>query len=194
MTDLRRIEEDLPSPNQIKQWNACWKGKVKNLNIIVQACDQAVLMKEELFKRLTKIDLAESTNEVQDPKLILNLFFLTKQALDEQVEICKWLSFENFYGILEYNEDDVDNWLIDYLVKNQDIEEALRNFFIDIRDLEGKIFNIKIWHEIKVEPMRSYIEEWFKKAIDKLTDEGKKVVETVPVTVDESNKLTSTRK
>jgi hypothetical protein len=42
--------------------------------------------------------------------------------------------------------------------------------------------------------MKSYIEEWFKKAIDKLTNEGKEAVETVPVTVDENDKRTSTRK
>jgi hypothetical protein len=144
MTELRRREEDLPSPNWIKQLNACWKEKVKNLNIIVQACSQAITRREELFKRLTEIDLAGSTNEVQDPKLILNSLFLTKQAFDEQVEIFKGLSFEKFYGILEYSEDDVENWLVDYSMKNQDIEEALWNISIDLRDLEGDIFNIKI--------------------------------------------------
>ena len=38
MTELRRREEDLPSPDRINQLNACWKEKVKNLNCIVQAC------------------------------------------------------------------------------------------------------------------------------------------------------------
>jgi hypothetical protein len=42
--------------------------------------------------------------------------------------------------------------------------------------------------------MKNYIEEWFKKAIDKLTNEGKETVETVPVTIDEDNKRTTTRK
>jgi hypothetical protein len=42
--------------------------------------------------------------------------------------------------------------------------------------------------------MKNYIEEWFKKAIDKLTNEGKERVETVPVTVDEDNKRTTTNK
>jgi hypothetical protein len=55
------------------------------------------------------MDLAGSTNDVQDPKLILNSLFLTKQDFDEQVEIFKGLSFEKFYGILEYNEDAIDN-------------------------------------------------------------------------------------
>jgi hypothetical protein len=144
MTELRRREEDLPSPSQIKQLNVCWKEKIKNLNKIVQACNQAISRREELFKRLMEVDLAGSTNEVQDPKFILNSLFLTKQQLDEQVEIFKGLSIEKFYGILEYNEDDIDNWLVDYSVKNQDIEEALRGISLDIRELEGELFNIKI--------------------------------------------------
>jgi uncharacterized protein YeeX (DUF496 family) len=141
---LRIREEDLPSLYWIKQLNACWKEKVKNLNIIVQACDQVVLKKEEVFKSLTEIDLTGSTNEVQDPKLVVKLLFLTKKSFDKQFEIFKGLSFETFYGILEYNEDDVDNWLVDYSVKNQDIEETLRNISIGPRDLEGKLFNRKI--------------------------------------------------
>jgi hypothetical protein len=39
--------------------------------------------------------------------------------------------------------------------------------------------------------MRRYIKEWFKKVVDKLTDKGKRMVETVPVTIDESHKWTS---
>jgi len=42
-----------------------------------------------------------------------------------------------------------------------------------------------------VAPMKRYIEEWFKKAIDKLTNEGKEAVETIPLTFDENNKSTS---
>jgi hypothetical protein len=98
--------------------------------------------------------------------------FLTKKEFDEQVEIFNGLSFEKFYGILEYDEDDVENWLIDYSIKNKDIEEALRNISIDIRDLEGELFNITIQHEINVAQMRSYIEWWFKKVVDKITNEG----------------------
>jgi hypothetical protein len=137
-------EEDLPSLNQIKKLNTCWKEKVKNLNGIIQACSQAITRREELFKKITKIDLVGSTNEFQDPKLILNSLFLTKQSFDEQVDIFKGLSFEGFYGILEYGEYDVENWLVDYSIKNQYIEEAFHNISIDIRDLEGEILNTKI--------------------------------------------------
>jgi hypothetical protein len=180
----------MPSPSRIKQLNSCWKEKIKNLNNIVQACNKAILKREELFKRLMEIDLAGSTNEVQYPKLILNSMFLKKQQFDEQVEIFKGLTVGNFYSILKYNEDEIDNWLVDYSVKNQDIEEEIHCIFIDLRDLEGELFNIKIRYEIIVTPMKNYIEEWFKKAIDKLTNKGKETVETIHVTVDEDNKRT----
>jgi hypothetical protein len=176
------------------QLNSCWKEKIKKLNNIVQACNEAILKREELFKRLTEIDLVGGTNEVQDPKLILNSMFLTKKQFDEQVEIFKGLSVEIFYGILKYNEDEINNWLVDYSVKNQDIEEAIHGISLELRDLEGELFNIKIRHEINVAPMKSYIEDWFSKEIDKLTKEGKETVETVPVTVNEDNKRTTTRK
>jgi hypothetical protein len=144
MAELRRREEDLPSPDQINQLNACWKEKVKKLNGIIQACSQAISRRDKLFKKLTNIDLARSINEFQDPKLIFNLLFLTKQSFDDQVEIYKRLSFENFYGILEYGEDDMKKWLVDYSIKNQDIQETLHNLSIDLRDLETEFFNIKI--------------------------------------------------
>jgi hypothetical protein len=143
---------------------------------------------------LTEVDVVGITNEVKDPKLILNSLFLTKQQFDEQVDIFKGLSFENFYGIIEYDENAIDNWLVDYSIKNQDIEEILHGISIDLRDLEGELVNIKIRHEINVVPMKSYIKECFKKDIDKLTNEGQETVETVPVTVDENDKRTSTRK
>ena len=73
------------------------------------------------------------------------------------------MSVEKFYGILEYDEDGIDSWLVDYSMKNQDIEEAIHVISLDLRDLEGELFNIKIQHEINVAPMKNHIEEWFKK-------------------------------
>ena len=105
-------------------------------------------------------------------KLIFNSLFLIKKEFDDQVEIYKILSLENFYEILEYGEDDVKKWLVDYSIKNQDIEEALHNLSIDIRDLESEFFSIKIHHEINMTAMRSYIKEWFKKDVDKIANEG----------------------
>jgi len=65
------------------------------------------------IENLTEVDLAKITNEVQDPKLILKSIFLSKHQFEEQVDIFKGLSIENVYGILEYDEDDIDNWLVD---------------------------------------------------------------------------------
>jgi hypothetical protein len=98
--------------------------------------------------------------------------FLTKQEFDDQVHIYKRLSFENFYGILEYGEDDMKTWLIDCAIINKNIKEVLHNLSIDLRELESEFFNIKIRHEMNVVSMRSYIEEWLKKVVDQITNEG----------------------
>jgi hypothetical protein len=70
---------------------------------------------------------------------------------------------------------------VDYSVQNEEIDQALRNLSIDLRELEKERFNIKIWDEINVAPMRSYIEEWIQREIDKLTDKGQQAVGTIPV-------------
>jgi hypothetical protein len=121
-SDMKRRQEDIPSPKRIKQLKACWKEKVKNLQLIVESCEKAISEKEELFRNLTQIDLDKSTNEVQDPNLILKSLSLTKQAFDEQLDILKGLSLEKFYDILEYGEDDVENWILDYSTHNEEIE------------------------------------------------------------------------
>jgi hypothetical protein len=191
MIELRRREDDLPSPSRLKILNACWKENIKNLSNIVQACSEAILKREELFKSLTEIiDLARNTNEVQDPKLILSLMFLT----NKQVDIFKGLLAGKFYIILEYNEEEIDNWLVDYSIKNQVIEEEIHGISLELRYFEGELLNIKTRHEINVAPMKNYIKYWFKRAIDKLTKEWKETIEMVPITSNEENKRTTTRK
>jgi hypothetical protein len=85
---------------------------VKNLYLIIQSCEKAISNKETLFTNLTKIELAGKTNDFQDPSLILNSLALTKQAFDKQVDSLKALSSEIFYRIVEYHEEEVDNWLV----------------------------------------------------------------------------------
>jgi len=111
------------------------------------------------------------------------------------VEILKGSSNEKFVSIIEYGEEEIDNWIIDYSMKNQDIEESIHNIYHDLRDLEGELFNIKIRHEINIAPMKNYIEDWFKRENDKLTKEGQETTfETVSVIFNEENKRTTTSK
>jgi hypothetical protein len=50
---------------------------------------------------------------------------MIRQQFDEQVEILKGLSAGKFNGIIEHNEEEIDNWLVHYSMKNQDIEEEI---------------------------------------------------------------------
>ena len=139
--------------------------------MIVQSCEQARSKKETLFTKLTKIDLDGRTNDFQDPNLIVNSLASTKQAFANQVDNFKALSLEKFYRILEYHEEEVDNWLVQYSVENGDIHQGLCNLSIDLRELENELFSIKIQNDINVSPLRSYIEENLKRVADEIQQE-----------------------
>jgi len=121
MTETKRRKKYIPSKNRIAQLNACWKEKVKNLHLIVQSCEQSISKKQKLFIRLSRINLSGRTNNFQDPNLIVKSFPLTRQYFDKHVDMFKVLSLENFYNILEYDQDHVDDWIVNYSIQNEEI-------------------------------------------------------------------------
>jgi hypothetical protein len=87
------------------------------------------------------------------------------------VEILKTLSTEKFNSIIEYNENEIEIWLVSYANKNEDIEDTLHQLSYELRELEGMLFDIKIIEEINVSPLKYYIEDWLKRALIKITKE-----------------------
>jgi hypothetical protein len=122
----------------------------------LEECSEVLSKREILYQKLTEIDLVGSTGEVQDPHIILNSTFLTKEQFEEHVEILKNLSAEKFNSIKEYNEDEIDNWLVNYSNKNECIETSLHQISFDLRELESALFDIRIKQEINVSPMKEY--------------------------------------
>jgi hypothetical protein len=45
-SELKRRQDNLPSPKRNKKEKSCWKKKVKNLDLIVESCKQVILEKE----------------------------------------------------------------------------------------------------------------------------------------------------
>ena len=62
---------------------------------------------------------------------------------------------------------------------------------MDLRKLENDLYEIEIWDEINMAPMKSYIEEWFQQRMDNLVQEGKQPVGMTPLTIDSNNKNAS---
>jgi hypothetical protein len=80
------------------------------LKKLLEECNEVLSKKEILYQKLTKIDLAGNTRELQYPCLIMNSTFLTRDKFEEHMEILKNNSAEKFNSIKEYNEDEIDNW------------------------------------------------------------------------------------
>jgi hypothetical protein len=56
--------------------------------------------------------------------------------------------------------------------KNDDIKDTLHQLSLDIKELENELFETTTKYEIKVSPMREYIEQWLRKALVKITEMG----------------------
>jgi hypothetical protein len=76
------------------------------------------------------LDLAGTTREVEDPKFILNSIFMTKEQFEEKLELLKSASAEKFNSLTEYSELEVESWLVNYVNKNEDIEDM---FYINFQ-------------------------------------------------------------
>ncbi len=137
------------------------------------------------------MDLAGSTNEVQDPNLILKSLPITKESFEEQVDILKGLSFEKFYDILEHRLDEHEHKVLDYASHNEETEHSLHSISMDLTKLENDLYNIEIWDEINTTPMKSYIEEWFQIIMESLVQEGQKPINRSPLPIDDNNKNAS---
>jgi hypothetical protein len=74
------------------------------------------------------LDIAGSTIKVSDPNLISNSMIMSREKLEEQLENMKKSLARKFDSMVEYTYDDIDNWLVKYTNKNEDIETILQNF------------------------------------------------------------------
>jgi hypothetical protein len=73
---------------------------------------------------------------------------MTREKFEEHLEILKGVSTEKFNSMTEYTEHEVESWLVSYVNKNEDIEDTLHQLSIDLRELEGTLFDIKVRQEI----------------------------------------------
>jgi hypothetical protein len=116
---------------------------------------------------------------------------VTKESFQEQVDILKGLSFEKFNSILEHRLYEHEHWVFDYASHNEEIEHSLHSISVDIRKLENDLYDIEIWDEINIAPMKIYIEEWFQQRMDSLIQEGQQPVNKTLLPIDDSNKNAS---
>ena len=92
------------------------------------------------------------------------------------------MSTEKFNSTIEYTEDDIDNWLVEYSNRNKDIETTLQNISIDYREYENELFKIKVKQEVIVAPLLQYIEEWLKKDLINIIESPTEAVDTGHIT------------
>jgi hypothetical protein len=186
MTEQRRKQEYFPSQSCMKQLKVCWIERINTLRGLLSQLNELSCKNTEAYSKFIGLDIAGTTIEVADPNLISNSMLMTRQQFEEQVETLKKLSAEKFDSMVEYTYDDIDNWLVEYTNRNEDIETTLQNLSIDHREIESELLNIKVKQEVIVAPLREYIQEWLNKSLIKISE--------IPMEAVTTNHITATRK
>jgi hypothetical protein len=153
MTKYERKQEDLPSKARIKKLNACWIQRINVLRELLNELNDLTSKKTKDYSKLAGLDIAGKTIEVEYPKLVSNSMLQTRQQFEEIVENLKKLSTNKFNSMIGYSENDIDNWLVEYANRNEDIETTLQNISIDYREYENELFKIKFKQEVIIAPL-----------------------------------------
>ena len=117
ITQYQIKQEDFPSQIRVKQSKACWIKMINILRELLGDLNALSSKKTEAYSKLTKLDLAGTTCEVQDPNLIVNSILQTRQQFEECVEILKGLSTEKFNNMVEYTKHEIESWLVEYIIE-----------------------------------------------------------------------------
>jgi hypothetical protein len=126
-------------------------------------CDVISVKRVELYLYFIELKQVRLTEDVENPHLIMNSILLTKEQMEENFDSLNIASAVKFNNLTEYSETEVENWLVCYVNKNDDIEDTLHQLSMDFKDLENSSFDIEVRQEISVAPIREYIENWLKK-------------------------------
>jgi hypothetical protein len=123
-----------------------------------------------------------TTLEVSDPNLISNSMLMSREKFEEQVENLKKSSTEKFDSMVEYTYDDIDNWLVEYTNKNEEIETMLQKLSIDHREIKSELLKIKVKQKVIISPLREFIQVWSNKSIIKISEFTMEVIKTSHIT------------
>jgi hypothetical protein len=148
-----------PSQSRIKQLKACYIARINILRGLLSELNDLMHKNTKAYSKLIGLDIANTTIEVSNPNLMVDSMLQTRQQFEEHVETLKRLSTKKFDSMVEYTNDDIDSWFVEYTNRNEDIETTLQNLSINSREIESELFNIKVKQEVTIAPLREYIEE-----------------------------------
>jgi hypothetical protein len=174
---------------------SCWIERINVLKGIIAQLIDLSGRENEAYLKILDLDIAGTTIEVSEPKYLSNSMLMTGHDFEEKIERLKRTSTKKFDNMIEFTHDDIDNWLVKYTNKNEDIENVLQNLSIILREIEKELFNINIKQEVTIAHLRDFIQEWMNTSIAKISEIPAEVVMTSnPTTTNKNIKEATTSK
>jgi anti-sigma-K factor RskA len=87
------------------------------------------------------------TNELDGLDLLMDTKILTKEYLMGQLKALKVAWVNEFTETIEFSEDEVERWLVQYININDEVDDALHQSELDLREFERQLLEIKTKHK-----------------------------------------------
>jgi hypothetical protein len=71
-----------------------------------------------------------------------------------------------FNSLEEFGDDELKHWLVTFVNKNEDHSSIVDQVQLECKEVEEKIFTLQVKHEITIRPIKGYIDDWIKKAME----------------------------
>jgi hypothetical protein len=120
--------------------------------------------KSDLFFKLVSL-----TRELDGANLLMDTMISTKEYLTGQLKSLKVAWANEFTETIEFSKDEVERWSVRYINRNDEVDDTLHQSDLYMREFKIQLFEIKTKHEITMEPLRGYVEEWLNKALIEVT-------------------------
>jgi hypothetical protein len=114
---------------------------------MIVECDVINSKRSDLF-----LNLVDVTKELEGPHLIMDSIFLTKDQLQEQLEVLKTSWDNEFENLTKFSQEEVEKWLVHYVKKNEDQADTIHQLGFELKYIEDEPFDLKIKHELMVSP------------------------------------------
>jgi len=135
LSDTHIREKNLHSNIWIKQINVCWLKIIKSLREMINELDVVKSKRGDILFKL--VDL---TKESDDPNLLMDTLLLYKDKLLERIDVLKVAWASEFTDSIELSKKEVEKWLLQYITRNDEVDNTLHQLGMDTREMKNELF------------------------------------------------------
>jgi hypothetical protein len=76
----------------------------------------------------------------------------------------------DFDSLKEFGDEELKQWLVTFVNNNEDHFSVIDQVQLECKEVEEDIFTLRVKQEITIGPIKGYIDDWVKKAMEQIVN------------------------